>query len=164
MAKGYRSEGIWRTLIGILDYWYGKGVGKRILGSEPEEKNWYVEIAPTGKLRRIFIDEQLAFTLRPKDFYPVPYDLGARLLHEALPFMRRRVVVNEEQEKFVLQKRSVLAKFVLDADPVLRPGDYVLIVNRSDELLALGQMIVPARIIKDLERGFAVETKKVLKK
>ena len=164
MSRGYRSESLWRTLVGILDYWYGSGVGKKILGDGPNEKEWYVEIAPTGKIRRVFIEDELAFTLRPKDFYPVPYIKGAVLLHKSLPFLKRRVVVNDEQEKFVLQKRSVLNKFVLDIDPELHAGDYVLIVNKDDELLAIGQLILPPRVIKELDHGFGVETKKVLKK
>ncbi|NPA86308.1 MAG: hypothetical protein GXO42_02850 [bacterium] len=141
----------------VLDYWYGPGVGEAVL-REP----WEVEFSPQGRLRRLYVRGELAFTFRPRDFYPVPHVLGARLLHQALPFCRRRVVVNEEQEKFVLAGKSVLCKFVLEVDPELRPGDYVLVVSRDDRLLALGQLILPPEVIKQAQRGFAAEICRVL--
>ena len=89
---------------------------------------------------------------------------GARRLHEVLPFPRMRVVVNEDAEPFARKGKNVFAKFVVDADPEIRPYDEVLVVNRNGELLATGQTLLNGEELKVFQSGLAVKVRRGVEK
>ncbi len=56
--------------------------------------------------------------------------------------------------------RNVFAKFVVDADPNIRPYDEVLVVNGNDELLATGQTLLNGEELKIFQQGLAVKVRR----
>jgi uncharacterized protein with predicted RNA binding PUA domain len=84
---------------------------------------------------------------------------GGRRLLAALDPPAYRVVVGEESEPFVRDGKNAFAKFVRDADPQIRPGDEVAVVDESDALLAVGRAELSADAMADFETGMAVKVR-----
>ncbi|MCJ2519927.1 MAG: hypothetical protein LN412_03125, partial [Candidatus Thermoplasmatota archaeon] len=57
------------------------------------------------------------------------------------------------------QGRSVFAKFVTDADPDLRPGEEVLVVDQEDGLLAVGRALMNREEMLAFDVGPAVKVR-----
>ena len=77
-------------------------------------------------------------------------------LQSALDPPAYRVVVGDDSEPFVREERNVFAKFVRRADPVIRPGDEVLVEHDRGELLAVGRAELSAGAMADFDTGMAV--------
>ncbi|TLZ60335.1 MAG: tRNA-guanine(15) transglycosylase, partial [Methanobacteriota archaeon] len=58
--------------------------------------------------------------------------------------------------------KNVFAKFVVEADPELRPMDEVLVVDREDRLAAVGQALLNAEEMVDFDLGLAVKVREGL--
>jgi len=56
----------------------------------------------------------------------------------------------------------VFAKFVVDTDPNLRPGDEVLVVDQDDRLVAVGQAFLNPEEMIAFQRGVAVHVREGL--
>jgi uncharacterized protein with predicted RNA binding PUA domain len=95
---------------------------------------------------------------------------GGRRLHAALPRAppAYHVFVGDDSEPFVREGRNAFAKFVVAADPAIRPGDEVMIVHErareregtdDGDLLAVGRAELPAAAMLDFETGMAVKVR-----
>ena len=89
---------------------------------------------------------------------------GGQLLHQAAPFPKLRVVVQQEVTQFISEGRSVFARHVKSVDPQLRAGDEVLVVDEQDKLLAVGKAHLSPQEMIDLTRGVAVKTRHSIEK
>lgn len=129
---------------------FGEG-GERLLD------NTKLEISSnTGRVRRIRKNGEIVATVRPYDGFIIPTELGAKILHQSIKGMR---VVVRDAEDFILQGNSVMAKFVADADPEIRPNDEVLVVDRKDRLLGAGQALLNHEEMLAFDRGIAVKVR-----
>ena len=95
---------------------------------------------------------------------------GGRRLHASLPREppAYRVYVGDDSEPFVRDGRNAFAKFVVEVDPAVRPGDEVLVVHErarerdgteDGDLLAVGRAEMPASAMRDFETGMAVKVR-----
>jgi 7-cyano-7-deazaguanine tRNA-ribosyltransferase len=109
----------------------------------------------TGRLREIASGNQPAFRIG-NDGLPRPTWIGAELLHRAVAAPRLRVIVREEAVPFVRDGRSLFSRFAGAVDPEVVPGASVLLVDRADELLAVGRAELAAHEMGRLLRGAAV--------
>jgi 7-cyano-7-deazaguanine tRNA-ribosyltransferase len=139
----------------VADYQFGRDVGKKLFPDEVKigySKN-------TGKIRHIYLKEELLATLRPTSGLFVLTIAGAkRLIHEIKP-SRYWVKIKNEAESFVSRGRSVFAKHVIDADVEIRPEEEVIVVNSKDEVLAVGRALLTGEEMKDFKRGVAVQVR-----
>jgi uncharacterized protein with predicted RNA binding PUA domain len=98
---------------------------------------------------------------------------GGRRLHVELPRdpPAYRVFVGDDSEPFVREGRNAFAKFVVEVDPAVRPGDEVLVVHErarerpepdAGDLLAVGRAELPASAMLDFETGMAVKVREGL--
>ena len=140
----------------IADYQFQAGAGRALFDGQVR----VVKSRKTGKIRHLYQGEDLIATLRASDGVLVLAALGARRLHQYLPYPLNRVVVNEEAEPFAREGKSIFAKFVIDCDIDIHAQEEVLIVNSEDELLAFGKSILNGREIIDFQTGQAVKTRK----
>jgi 7-cyano-7-deazaguanine tRNA-ribosyltransferase len=140
----------------IADYQFQPGAGEALFNDQVK----VVKSRKTGKIRHLYQDEDLIATLRASDGVLVLAALGARKLHQHLPYPVNRVVVNEEAEPFAREGKSIFAKFVINCDIDIHAQQEVLIVNSDDELLAFGKSILNGREITDFQTGQAVKTRK----
>ena len=140
----------------IADYQFQPGAGEALFDDQVR----VVKSRKTGKIRHLYQGEDLIATLRASDGVLVLAVLGARKLHQHLPYPVNRVVVNEEAEPFAREGKSIFAKFVINCDIDIRAQEEVLIVNSEDELLAFGKSLLNGREITDFRTGQAVKTRK----
>ena len=153
-----RKEEARSYIMAVAEYQFGEGAGEAF-------RDAFVELSrKTGMPRQVKVRDKRLATFRAEDGLLTLGIEGAKRLHRILPFPRMRVVVNEDAEPFARRGKNVFAKFVLDADPGIRPYDEVLIVNERDELLATGQTLLNGEELKVFQSGLAVKVRKGVEK
>ena len=137
----------------ISNMQFGKGSGKALFKGIIK----IVKSKNTGKIRNIYCDGKHILSMRAGDgMFTLKLD-GARLLHKSLKYPKLRTVIKEDAVPFIKDGKSVFAKFVVDCDPDLRPFDECLIVNKKDELLAVGNCILNRMEMLSFKYGMAVK-------
>ncbi len=113
----------------------------------------------TGKLRNIYLNDKLLFSLRAEDgLFTLAYE-GAKLLHGKLEKPRQRVFVSKDISNFLLEGKNLFSKFVKDVDDNLRPGDEVIIVDEEDQFISFGRAILSPEEMRDFKSGLAVKNR-----
>ncbi|ASJ16784.1 tRNA-guanine(15) transglycosylase [Thermococcus chitonophagus] len=147
------KENVLNYIKAIAEYQFGENASKAFEGAQ-------VELARTGMPRQVKLNGKRLATVRADDGLLTLGIEGAKRLHSVLPYPRMRVVVNTDAEPFARKGKDVFAKFVVFADPGIRPYDEVLIVNERDELLATGQAFLSGREMIVFQMGRAVKVRK----
>lgn len=155
-----REEYDLRKIKAIADYQFGRDAGKILFGGEVK----IVKSKNTGKIRNVFVNGEHVASLRAEDGFFTLRLAGARRLHENTRFPRLRVVVSAESAEFNAMGKNVFAKFVVDADDSLRPGDEVLIVDEQDNLLAVGKTLMNRFEMLHFHKGMCVKVREGVKK
>lgn len=138
----------------VADLQFGKGAAKALF----EGKALKIIKSRTGRIRNVLINNRHALSMRNDGFFTLKFEAG-KLLHEFFPEPKLRVVVSNEAREFVKQGRNVFAKFVERCAQELRPGDEVLIVDRQDNLLAIGRALLNPQEMLAFKRGIAVRVR-----
>ena len=136
----------------VGDYQFGRGAGAALF---PPDDRPEVERSRSGRPRQVAAQDGRIATFLTDGRLSLGVE-GGRRIHDACDPPTYRVVVGEESEPFVRDGKNAFAKFVIDVDPVVRPGDEVLVVNGDDELLGVGRAELSARAMADFESGMAV--------
>lgn len=139
----------------VLDMQFGRGAGDILAG----KKVRIVKSERTGKIRNVIIDDVHALSMRAADGRFTLKLEGGRMLMKILPSPSMRVKVEDEPAEFAAKGNNVFAKFVVDSDPEIRPGDDVLVVNTKDELAAVGRALMNREEMLAFKRGVAVRVK-----
>jgi 7-cyano-7-deazaguanine tRNA-ribosyltransferase len=139
----------------VLDMQFGKGAGDMLdLGNVK-----LVKSERTGKTRNVVIDGAHALSMRASDGrFTLKID-GAKLLMRVLPSPKMRVKIEDEPANFASKGNNVFAKFVMECDPDIRPGDDVMVVNSKNELVAVGRSLMNREEMLAFKRGVAVRVK-----
>ncbi|MEM4717487.1 MAG: PUA domain-containing protein [Desulfurococcaceae archaeon] len=117
----------------------------------------YVAISPnTNRIRYILLNNEKYLTLRSRDYRFNLHIPAGRILLQITPPPKLRVYVKKEYIDFVARGGTLFAKHVLTADPDIRPGDEVLVVNEQGELVAVGRSRLSGWEIVQYNRGEAV--------
>jgi 7-cyano-7-deazaguanine tRNA-ribosyltransferase len=109
----------------------------------------------TGRLRSIDGEGRSWFVVGT-DGVPRPTFFGAARLQPLLTEGRAQVVVADDAAPFVARGRSLFSRFVVKADPGLVPNASALLVDRSEQLLAVGRLVLAPHEMRRLARGVAV--------
>lgn len=140
----------------MANYQFGEEVGSKLFPDTVE-----LSFSPkTGRVRHIYLDGKLLATLRPSDGLLAMAIEGARRLLSILPSPRMRVVISSKYERLVARGKDVQAAWVECADPNVRPGDEVLVVNVRDKLLAIGKAVLPGEDVTTFKAGLAVKVRR----
>lgn len=127
--------------------------------------NIEIEISKkTQRIRYIFIDGKLICSIRPNDGLILLTIMGGEILKKIIKPPRLRVKIKDEVAEFVSQGRNVFAKHVVDADIEIRPHSEVLVVNESDDLLAIGKANLNREEMLAFQKGVAVKVRHGSKK
>ena len=116
-----------------------------------------VKSKKTGKIRNVMVDGEHVLSLRAEDGLFTLKLAGGERLHRS-EFPAYRVVVSDGDE-FIRDGKNVFARFVADMDPKLKPADECIVVNRNDELLGVGQVILNREEALAFNRGVAVKVR-----
>ena len=136
----------------VADYQFGRCAGEVMF---PDGDGLTVDRSRSGRPRQISTGAGRVATYLTDGRLSIGVE-GGRRLRAALDPPAYRVVVGEESEPFVRDGKNAFAKFVLDVDPAVRPGDEVVVVTEEDDLLGVGRAELSARGMRDFETGMAV--------
>ncbi|MEM3401937.1 MAG: PUA domain-containing protein [Candidatus Hadarchaeales archaeon] len=138
----------------VADYLFGKGTGKILFPAG-------IKVMKTkGRIRQVWLGNEPICAIRATDGFIVLNRKGAELLHQAVPPPRLRVVVKKDVGKFITSGKTVFAKHVVAADPEIRPGEEVLVVDEDGKLLATGRAILSGEEMPAFKAGAAVKTRR----
>lgn len=138
----------------IADFQFGRGAGEALF---PDGTTF--QLSSSRRLRYLFCGKERIATLRAQDGLFTLSILGAARLHRAFPVPRHRVVVSEDAEPFIRDGGNAFAKHVIGADPEIRAGEEVLVVNSSDTLIATGKAVLGPLEMLQIKRGLAVSVR-----
>ncbi len=145
-----------RKIRSVADYQFGKGVGNKFF---PDTVR-IVYSKNTGKIRHIYLGDDLLATLRPTTGLFILTIAGAkRLVSEVYP-LRMWVKIQDYAEPFVAKGRSAFAKHVTEADAEIRPNEEVIVVSQKNEVLAVGRALLSGTEMKAFSRGMAVRVRR----
>jgi len=139
----------------VADYLFGPGAGKALFPDDVVVER----SKSTGRVRHVYHDGRLVASFRPDGTIALTVH-GAERLVKALSHPRVRVVVSEDAVEPVSRGRSVFAKHVVEADPEVRPGDEVVVVDRSGRVLAVGRAAMSGWEMPVFRRGVAVRVRR----
>lgn len=143
----------------IVDFQFGKGVSQVLLNEDIE----IIKSKNTGKIRNVKRNGVHILSMRAHDgFFTLKVE-GAKLLQNGLKSPKLRVIVNDDSAEFNRTGKNVFAKFVIDCDEELRPGDEVLIVDKNDDLVAIGRALLNKEEMLAFEKGIAVKVREGIK-
>ncbi|WXG40722.1 MAG: PUA domain-containing protein [Candidatus Freyarchaeum deiterrae] len=142
-----------RKLRCIADYQFFPGIGDKLF---PREIT--ISHSPkTGKIRFVYLDGNLLATIRANDGKIALHLKGAEMILENTKKPKLRVIILKDIVPFIIQGRSVFAKHIIDADPNIRPGDEVIVVDPDDNLIAVGKAILSEKEMRAFQAGVAVK-------
>lgn len=143
----------------IADYQFSGGAGRALFSSRDEIA---IQRTSSGRIEQALrrtdgdLDDRL-ITQGVDGRFTISVAAG-RLLADAFDPPRNRVVVGDESVPFVSEGRNAFAKFVIDVDDELRPGDEALVVH-DGELLGVGRAELAPDAMRDFETGVAVKVR-----
>lgn len=143
-----------QKLRSIANYQFGSSVGK-ILFPENIEVRFS---SRTGKVKEVYLDGKLLATLKPTGNLSLTVD-GFKRIVKSFNSPRFRVIVQKKAAEFVKKGRNVFAKHVKNVDLEIRPGEEVVVVDKNDEVLAVGKAILSGREMLAFNRGVAVKVR-----
>ncbi|MCX8176157.1 MAG: pseudouridine synthase [Candidatus Bathyarchaeota archaeon] len=149
------KEWFLRKIRGIADYQFGLNVGK-ILFPEGVSLKFSKK---TGRVREVYLNGKLLATLKPTTGSLSLTIEGFKRIIQVVKPPRFRVIVKDEVKDFIKKGGDVFAKHVDEADVNIRPKDDVVVVDKQDNILAVGKAILSGREIKLFNRGVAVKVK-----
>ncbi len=103
--------------------------------------------------------KELLGSVRASDHFIIPHKKLAEELHKFFKFPKLRIAIADEAVPFVKEGMNVFAKFVINADKNLRAGDECLVVDKDDNLIATGTLMLAPRECTSFKRGVAVRVR-----
>ncbi|HYB92981.1 MAG TPA: PUA domain-containing protein [archaeon] len=143
----------------VANYQFGSGAGEALLPKKVTIKF----SKKTGKIRFIYLNNDLLATLRARDGMLALTLCGARRLLRKFPRPKFRVVVSNDVVDFIREGRNVFAKHVVEADAEIRPFEEVAVTDGNDKVIAVGRALLTGREMLVFKRGVAVKVRKGLK-
>lgn len=142
----------------IADYQFGKGVGKILF-----EDGCNFIFSKTRRIKQILNNNIRIATIRSNDGFIVLSIDGAKKIHNFIKYPLLRVVISDESVPFASLGKTVFSKFIISLDNNLRCKDEVLIVDKKDNLIAVGQLLLSPLEIINSNNGAAVNVRTGIK-
>ena len=145
-----------RRIRAIADYQFGSGSGDALFSDDVEverSKN-------TGKMRFVRLHGKLLASLRASDSLFTLTIGGAKRLISGMPALGYTVTIMDDVSEFASNGKNVFARHVVAAGEDIRPGDEVVILDSSKEVLAVGRALLNAEEMLAFGTGVAVRTRR----
>ena len=145
-----------RRIRAVAEYQFGEATGKALF---PDEVR-IVHSRNTGRIRHIYLGEELQATFRPNDGVFTLTIAAAKRLVAAVPNLGYTVTITDDAAEFVAQGKNVFAKHVTAMGEKIHPGDEVIITNEKQGVIGVGKAILLAEETKAFKIGVAVRTRR----
>lgn len=145
----------WQLLSCLADFQFGRGAGKALFPRNID----FTYSKYLNRPKTVFDNIGVIATLSTKTGLLVLSLEGAKRLHRKIKPPRLRIVVQSNVGEFIRDGKSVFCKHVRGIDKSLRPGDEVLIVDKSDHLLGYGRLALPPELAMGLKKGVAAKVR-----
>lgn len=139
----------------VADMQFGKGAASILIKGNVE----LIKSKRTGKIRNVISDEKHVLSMRASDGMFTLKQEGAIRLHAGFKRPSLRVMVENDSVEFNREGKNVFAKFVVECDEEIRPMDEVLVVDKSDELVAFGRAMMNREEMLSFKIGVAVKVR-----
>lgn len=149
-----------KRIIMVANMQFGKKTGNILFKNDNIS---LVKSKKTGKIRNVLYGKKHLVSMRAEDGMFTLKIEGAKILHKNFKKIILRVIVDDDAVSFVKEGKSVFAKFVVECDPNLRPFDECLIVDKKDNLLAVGRCILNREEMLSFKHGVAVKNRESIK-
>ncbi|MDP8003157.1 MAG: PUA domain-containing protein [Caldisphaera sp.] len=105
-----------------------------------------------GKLRYVYLEEKRIMTMRPTDYgFTISLEAGKIILENSDP-PRYRVIARNDVD----YRGDVMGIDVISSDPLIRPGDEVVIIDYKGQIIGVGKARAPGFMMASLGKGEAV--------
>ena len=138
----------------IADFQFGQGAGLALFPEGCE-----AILSRTGRVRQISLEGNRLVTVRAMDGRLTLGIEGALRLLSCLTPPAYRVTAAADVAEFVRQGKNTFAKHVIAADPGIRAGDEVMVVDDQDQLLATGSALLSGEEMLFFNYGVAVKVR-----
>ncbi len=139
-----------RRLQRLADYQFGSGGAQCLLAGVTTFRR-----SPSAHVRNVLVDGEHVASLRARDGLLSLRLPGAERLRRGLSPPRLRIRLDDEPAGFVRGGKNVMAKFVQEADPRLRPGDDAVVVDSRDQLAGVARCRLSGWEMAQFTRGVA---------
>lgn len=139
----------------IADYQFGGGLGERLF---PD----FVKIIVskrTGRIRYIYLEDKLLAVLNPSTGLFALTIEGAKRIFSSVNEKRLWVKVSDEAAPFIERGNDVFAKHVVGSDEEIRPGEEVIVIDGSENVIAVGRALLSGIEMRYFKRGVAVKVR-----
>jgi len=140
----------------IADYQFGKGAGNKLF---PEKVRFTIS-KKTGRVKQIRYEKELIATLNPTSGLLCLTVEGAKRLAAGNEVKSGWVKIQDEVMPFVENGGNVFAKHVVDADEEIRPMEEVIVLNSSNEVIAVGKALLSGIEMRSFTKGVAVRVRR----
>ena len=147
-----------RKVKAICDYQFGQAITDILF--EDESEIHFIFSRNTGKIKHIYRENNLLLNLRPTNGFFTLSLFSAERIINSTPSPKHRAVVMSEISEFIRKGRNVFCKHIVDIDITLRPNDEVIVVDQSNDLLAIGRLVIPVPYVKSFQTGIALKISK----
>jgi predicted RNA-binding protein (TIGR00451 family) len=147
-----------RTLTILLDYHFGRGVGRYA----PKTGLRLVYSRRSGRLKLIFHEGELFATVRPAGSMALSI-YAATILSRSPGFKQNLVQVADEAAEFVRSGKSVFCKFVRWAGKNIHPLSEVVVVDGKWKVLGVGTAVLNGKHMAMFKSGVAVKVRAGIK-
>lgn len=117
----------------------------------------------TGRIKNFSIAGRLAGTLRTDGGIALTIAGAQHFLDKSERFRENCVVPVQEAVPFVSEGRSLFCRHVERCGLNVKVGSDVAVIDSSNQVIAVGAAILPARLMKRYDRGVAVKIREGLK-
>lgn len=143
----------------VSDYQFGTGAGNAFLDGEVS----IIKSKSTGKIRNVLLNGQHILSMRANDGFFTLRPEGAHILMKTFPAPKLRVVVNDDAIPFNREGKNVFCSFVEDCDKDIKLMDEVMVVDSSDNLIAIGRAMMIREEMLSFQTGIAVKVREGIK-
>ncbi len=143
----------------VSDYQFGKDAADLLLDGEIEIR----KSENTGKVRNVLVNGEHILSMRANDGFFTLRPPGAARLKNGFHAPRLRVTVKDDSVPFNREGKNVFCTFVSDCDPEVRPMDEVMVVDKDDNLVALGRALLTRDEMFSFRTGIAVKVREGIK-
>jgi len=139
----------------VADYQFGRNVAMQLF---PENVK-IVFSKKTGRIRYIYLNDELLATMRPTTGLFCLTIAGARRMLKNRKHAKCFVIVKNEVSGFIRDGGDVFAVHVIEVNDEVRAMDEVVVLDEDGILLAVGRAMLSSGEMKAFKRGVAVKVR-----